>query len=119
NSFGEWEEQKEHREPPLPLDGTVDHHDPYVDDDCFYQPGDLYRLMTEDKRAVLIGNTAANIAPVTDNIKYRHAAHCYLADKEYGERIAEALGLAIDKVVALAAMGREERLKATSEAAWN
>ena len=32
-----------------------------------------------------VTNTAANIAPVTDNIKYRHAAHCYLADQEYGK----------------------------------
>ena len=118
NSFGEWDEQKEHREPPLALDGVVEHHDPHVGDDCFYQPGDLYRLMTKDKRAELIKNTAANIVPVTDNIKYRHAAHCYLADKEYGERLAEALGLALDRVLALSKMKREERLQATSAAAW-
>ena len=118
NSFGEWAEQKEFKEPPLALEGTMDNHDPYVNDDCFYQPGDLYRLMTEDKRALLISNTAADIAPVTDNVKYRHAAHCYLADKEYGRRIAEALSLKKEKVVELAKMGREERLKATSEAEW-
>jgi catalase len=105
-------------QPPLALEGAVDHHDPYINDDCFYQPGDLYRLMTEDKRGLLIGNTAANIAPVTDNIKYRHAAHCYLADQEYGRRLAEALGLKLGRVVELAKMGREERLSATSEGAW-
>jgi catalase len=74
--------------------------------------------MTEDKRDLLIKNTAANIAPVTDNIKYRHAAHCYLADEEYGRRIAEALGLDMDKVIKLAKMDRKERLKATSAAEW-
>ena len=118
NSVGEWEEQKCFAEPPLPLDGPAAHHDPYVGDDCFYQPGDLYRLMTPDKRDLLIANTAANIAPVTDNIKYRHAAHCYLADKEYGTRIADALGLKLDKVVELAGMSREDRLRATSASVW-
>ena len=118
NSFGEWAAQSEYAEPPLAMEGTIDHHDQYINDDCFYQPGDLYRLMTEDKRAILIANTAGDIAPVTDNIKYRHAAHCYLADEEYGTRIVEALGLDFDKVVELSEMDREERLGATSEAAW-
>jgi len=118
NSYGEWAEQKEYAESSLAIEGTVDYHDPYINDDCFYQPGDLYRLMTEDKRAILIKNTATNIASVTDNVKYRHAAHCYLADEEYGRRIAEALSLKLDKVIALSKMGREERLHATSEMAW-
>ena len=60
--------------------------------------------MSEDKRVILINNTKANIASVTTNIKYRHAAHCYLADQEYGRRIAQALELQLDKVVALAKM---------------
>ncbi|MCL2563192.1 MAG: catalase [Oscillospiraceae bacterium] len=119
NSCGEWAEQKEYAEPPLDMEGTIDHHSQYTaSDNCFYQPGDLYRLMTEDKRAALIANTAGNIASVTDNIKYRHAAHCYLADVEYGTRLAEALELELDRVIVLAKMGREERLQATSEAAW-
>jgi catalase len=35
----------------------------------FRAGGDLYRLMTEDKRQLLIENTARNIAPVTDQYK--------------------------------------------------
>ena len=115
NSFGEWAEQKEYAEPPLAMEGAAGHFDQYDKDDCFYQPGDLYRLITEEKRDLLIRNTAADIAPVSDNVKYRHAAHCYLADEDYGKRIAEALGLKLEKVVELACMGREERLEATSE----
>lgn len=118
NSRGEWAGQEEYAEPPLALEGTVDHHDPYENDDCFYQPGDLYRLLAEDKREILLQNTTANIASVTDNIKYRHAAHCYLADKEYGRRLAEMLKLNLGKVIELSGMSREERLGATSEAAW-
>jgi catalase len=116
NSYGEWAQQDSFREPPLPLEGAVGHHDPYRDDDCFYQAGDLYRLMTEDKRKLLLENTARNIAPVSENIKYRHAAHCYLADKEYGERLAGLLNLDLAKIVELAGMDREKRLLATRSA---
>lgn len=117
NSYGQWQQQAGAAEPPLDLFGPMDAWDPKDDptDDTFYQPGDLYRLMTEDKRALLISNTAADIAPVTENIKLRHAAHCYKADPEYGTRLAEALGLSIDEVVRLAGMTHEERMAATGQ----
>jgi len=117
NSYGLWEDDKALNEPPLRLEGDMDRHDPYADptDDCFYQPGDLYRLMTEDKKALLIENTARDIASVTKNIKYRHAAHCYKADAEYGERLAKALDLCMDEVKKLAAMNHKDRLEATRE----
>jgi len=115
NSLSEWEADKKYAQPVVGADGEVGHHNPYDDatDDCFAQPGALYRLMTEDKRKLLIANTAADMGPVTKNIKYRHAAHCYLADPEYGTRLADALTLNLDRVKELAAMGREERLYAT------
>ena len=115
NSAGQWVGDPSLAEPPLALDGDVDRYDPKDDptDDVFYQPGDLYRLMTEDKRALLIANTAAEIAPVTENVKYRHAAHCYCADVEYGERVTAALELDLDRVKELAAMDHAERLAAT------
>jgi catalase len=70
--------------------------------------------MPEDKRRILIGNTADDIAPVTENIKYRHAAHCLLADQEYGERLTAALGLDIAKVRELSALSNDELNKATA-----
>ena len=120
NSFSEWDQQPQYRPNPLPTDGPVDHYSPYEDrtDDCFYQPGDLYRLMPEDQKEALISNTIEDIMPVTDNIKYRHAAHCYLADKDYGTRIAKGLNLDMKKVEKLAAMNEDERLDATQEANW-
>ena len=115
NSYGEWADQPEHMEPPLELSGAAWPFDPKDDptDNCFYQAGDLYRLMTEDKRAILIDNTARNMNGVTKNIKYRHAAHCLLADKEYGERLASALGLDIEKVSELSQLGHKELNYAT------
>lgn len=115
NSLGEWEADKAFAQPVPQADGPVGSHEPYDDatDDCFARPGALFRLMTGDKRALLIANTAADMQPVTKNIKYRHAAHCYLADPEYGTRLAAALELSIERVRELAAMGRGERLLAT------
>lgn len=116
NSVEAWEEQPEYAEPALSNSGDIDRYNPHEDkeDNCFYQAGDLYRLMTEDKKQLLIENTARNIAPVTENVKYRHATHCYLADKEYGERIAKALGLDLDKTVEYSKLSEAELRKATS-----
>ncbi len=116
NSQYEWDEQPDQKEPPLEIQGAMDSYEPKEDqtDDCFYQPGDLYRLITEDKKALLIENTARNIGPATENVKYRHTAHCYLADKDYGTRLAKALKLKLDKVVKLAGLSHQERMKATT-----
>lgn len=115
NSAGDWAAQPDVMEPPLDLSGALYAYDPKDDptDDNFRAGGDLYRVMTEEKRAVLIENTANNIAPVTENIKYRHAVHCYLADVEYGTRMTEALGLDFDKVKELSALSNEELIRAT------
>ena len=90
-------------------------YDPKDDptDDNFRQGGELYRLMTEDKKQLLISNTADDIASVSDNIKYRHAVHCYWADKEYGERITKAMGLSMDRVLELAKLNHEGLIKET------
>lgn len=118
NSIDEWRAGggKEHYSPSC---APSMRYNPYEGryDDCFRQPGDLYRLMTEEKRALLISNTAEDIMPVTGNVKYRHAAHCYLADKEYGMRISEALHLDAGEVMRLASMSMKERLAATKSKA--
>lgn len=115
NSVGAWKEQSEYREPPLAAEGAVDRYNPFdeKEDNCYYQAGDLYRLMTPDKKDLLIENTARNIAPVSENIKYRHSANCYLADVEYGERIANALGLDLNKTISLSQMEKTARFEAT------
>jgi catalase len=50
---------------------------------------------------------------VTENVKLRHAAHCYLADEDYGTALAEACDLDLAKVKELAALSLPERLAAT------
>jgi len=90
-------------------------YDPKDDptDDCFKAGGDLWRVLKEDKKAILIDNTARNMADVTENIKYRHAVHCFLADKEYGERMTAALKLDPEKVKKLSQLDNNGLIEAT------
>jgi catalase len=115
NSYGFWEAQPEFTEPPLNLEGAMWRYDPKDDptDDCFRAGGDLWRVMTEDKKELLIHNTAADLAAVTENIQYRHAVHCYLADKAYGERLTQALKLDLKKVIKLSKLDNDGLIKAT------
>lgn len=115
NSIGEWQ-VKSVKTSYSPSDGAPMRYSPYENryDDCFCQPGDLYRLMSEEKRHLLIENTVEDIASVSDNVKYRHCAHCYLADEEYGTRLSERLGLELCHVKQLATLSHAERLKQTS-----
>jgi len=116
NGYGEWAAQPEVIEPPLDLSGAMYAFDPKDDptDDNFRQGGELYRLMTEDKKKLLIENTAADIASVTENIKYRHAVHCYLGDPDYGERITRAMGLDFARVKEWSKLSNDELLAKTA-----
>ncbi len=115
NSGGFWAAQPDVAEPPLDLSGAMWRYDYKADptDDCFRAGGNLWRILKEDKKALLIGNTATDIAPCTMNIKYRHAVHCLKADPEYGQRMVAALGLDAAKVTALAKLSNDELNKAT------
>lgn len=115
NSYGEWEEQRDFAQPSLALHGEMNHYEPKDDktDDCFYQAGNLYRLMNEEQKQVLAENTMRNMMGVTDNVKYRHAAHCFLADEDYGARICSVMKLDTKQAKALSMLTHHERMEAT------
>ena len=115
NSAEIWTAQPEVMEPELSLEGAMYCYNPKDDrtDDCFRAGGDLWRVLLEDKKQVLIQNTADDMASVTTNIKYRHAVHCYLADPEYGERFTNAAGLSMDKVRQLSELDNTGLIQAT------
>jgi catalase len=115
NSYETWVDQPEFSEPPLDIEGAMWKYDFKEDptDDCFRAGGDLYRLMTAEQQSALIGNTMRAMMPVTENIKYRHAAHCYLADEDYGKCMAEALMLDFNKVKELSRLSQADLIKAT------
>lgn len=99
NSFGEWQEQPESKEPPLAL-----HGDAYAwefrddDQDYFSQPGNLFRLLTPEKQELLFNNTAAEVGQADRFIQVRHIQNCYKADPKYGEGVAKALKMTMDEV---------------------
>ncbi|MFK2930917.1 catalase [Dyella agri] len=93
NSYGEWHEQPDFREPPLSLEGAADHWNHRVDEDYYSQPGALFRLMSAKQKKALFENTARAMQGVPEDIQRRHIEHCRKADKAYGEGVAKALGL--------------------------
>ena len=99
NSYGEWQEQPEHREPPLGIDGAADHWDPReYDDDYYSHPGNLFRIMSPQQQMALVENTARAMGDAPKKIKNRHIYNCMQADPAYGEGVATALGIPIEEV---------------------
>jgi len=99
NSFGEWEDNKEHEEPPLDIDGDAFRWDYHEDDDDYYtQPGKLFNLMTKDQQQVLFENTARNMDTVPQFIKIRHIKNCAKADEAYGRGVAKACGIDYESI---------------------
>ncbi|MDC8445853.1 MAG: catalase [Nitrosomonas sp.] len=99
NSYGEWQEQPDAKEPLLGLDGAAGHWNHREDDDDYYsQPGNLFRLMNSGQRQALFENTARAMSGVSEAIKLRHIANCLKADPVYGDGIAKAMGIAISDI---------------------
>ncbi len=93
NSYGQWQEQPDFREPPLSVEGAADHWNHREDTDYYSQPGNLFRLMTPAQQQVLFDNTARGMGDAPDEIKLRHITNCSKADPAYGAGVAKALGL--------------------------
>lgn len=92
NSFNQWQEQPEFREPPLKINGDADWWN-FRDDDANYfkQPGDLFRLMSPEQQQLLFDNTARAMGDAPDFIKQRHIDNCTKADPAYGAGVEAAL----------------------------
>jgi len=91
NTRGEWQQQPQFAEPPLSLEGAAGHWDHRVDGDYYSQPGNLFRLLTEEKKQLLFENTARAIHGVSKPIQQLHIEHCTLADPAYGAGVAAAI----------------------------
>ena len=98
NSYGNWTDNPEDN-PPMEKGGDVYRYDFREDDSDYYtQPGLLFRAMTKDQKQVLFDNTARNMGDSTLQIKHRHIYHCFKADPEYGDGVANAMNISIDDV---------------------
>ena len=97
NSYGEWQDSPEMKEPPLKLHGDAyNYNEREYDEDYYSQPGDLFRLMSPGQQKALFKNTAANMGDSELFIKQRHVRNCYKADPAYGRGVAEALGVSLE-----------------------
>ncbi len=91
NSHGEWQDQPQMAEPPLPIQGDAGHWDHRADDDYYSQPGALFRLMNADEQQRLFDNTARSLGGASEPVRQRHVANCVRADPAYGRGVHEAL----------------------------
>lgn len=88
-------ESPENKPAPFEVSGQADSV-AFDHEDHYTQPGDLYRLMSEEERARLVATILGAIRPVEkDEIKTRQIGHWYKADPELGQRIADGLGLSV------------------------
>lgn len=101
NSFKQWQEQPDFKEPPLKIKGDGDFWNFHEDDSNYFeQPGKLFRLMTPEQQLVLCENTARAMGDAPEYIKMRHIRNCNAADPKYGEGIAKALKIDFQKALA-------------------
>jgi len=114
NSFGGPVPDNVSNEPDILLDGVGGRHEYAHPNDDFAQPGVLFStVMTETDREHLIDNLLGSMGEIPEPVQLRQCALFYLTHEEYGTRVAQGLGLDLDRVKTLAAMSQEERVKAT------
>jgi catalase len=70
---------------------TVDRWDSRVEHDDFTQPGNLYRLMSDDEQERLAHNVAAALGGCRSEIVERQCALFDQVDEEYGRRVRQAI----------------------------
>ncbi len=96
NSYGEWQESPETKEPPLKVTGDAyNYNERDYDSDYYTQAGNLFRLMNTQQQENLFANTARAMGDSELFIKERHAYNCYQADPAYGIGVAKALNITI------------------------
>jgi len=115
NSFHGPEPQVDIAEPTFEVSGEAARQPYNHPNDDFFQAGELYRrVMNDMDRDHLIGNITTHLCNAQKRIQLRQSAIFYKADTEYGQRVAEGLGLDVKQVEKLAEMSPEERAGATS-----
>jgi catalase len=115
NTFGGAAPDPEVKEPETDFTGVIGRRPYPKTDDDFVQAGALYsKVMDDTARGNLVGNIVAHLGGAQKRIQLRQAALFFLADKDYGTRVAEGLKLDVKEVERLAGMTQEKRVKATS-----
>jgi len=79
-------------EPPLKISGDASRWDHRDGNDDYTQPGNLFRLMTEEQKRRIFQNLAEAMQGVPREIVERQLAHFDKADPAYGQGVRAALG---------------------------
>lgn len=91
NSFDGPLQDESFREPPLKISGDGDRYNHREGNDDYGQPGDLFRLMSDDQKNQLFNNLAAAMDGVPADIVQRQLGHFHRADPAYAAGVAAAL----------------------------
>nr|WP_307992744.1 catalase [uncultured Niameybacter sp.] len=113
-TFADVQVSPEDAPPPIPVDGVIERHTIYTDEQDFIQPGEFYRdYLDQEGKAHLIHNVVNSLKNADKSLQYRQAALFYKCDEMLGELIAQFLDLNVNQVIKLANMSQEERVKNT------
>lgn len=93
NSFDQVVERSEVEPPPYMGVGAIGRYDHRTDSDYHSQAGDLYRLMSQQQKDLLIRNIVGAMKTVPEFIQRRQIEHFLKADREYGVGVMKGLGL--------------------------
>jgi catalase len=91
NSFNGPVQDPQIAEPPLRINGDAARYNHRDGNDDYRQPGDLFRLMTEEQKRRLFSNIADAMAGVPQEIIARQLTHFRKADPAYADGVAAAL----------------------------
>jgi catalase len=106
-------------EPRFDVSGQAGRHLFSHHNDDFAQAGLLYKkVMTETDRNHLIGNIVSHLGKAQKRVQMRQTALFYKAEPDYGQRVAEGLGLDPKTIEGLAAMSQEDRARATAKGTY-
>ncbi|MEX0886448.1 MAG: catalase [Phycisphaeraceae bacterium] len=102
NSYADAPKEAPHyKEPPLPLgDVAVDRYSHREGNDDYTQAGDLYRLFSDGQRQRLANAIADALRQARREVQERQLCHFFRADPDYGQRVAEALGIDVGDLAA-------------------
>jgi len=96
NSFNGPVENDRFAEPPLKISGDAQRWNHRDGNDDYTQPGNLFRLMSDDQKQQLFGNIAEAMQGVPVHIIERQLGHFDKADPAYGAGVRAALQTAGD-----------------------
>ncbi len=118
NSFGGVKPNPTGTPPPIYTCGYVKNYPMPVKPIDFEQPRRFYETMTEKEKMNTVNNICGSLGQAIERIQYRQCALFFITSPDLGAKVANQLGLNLNKVIYLAGLSQEERVKRTSAREW-